>query len=44
MKPLITLLALGAAAWLVRRVMRAAGPIVRCYQPGPRLVREAHAQ
>lgn len=38
------LLALVLLALVVRRVVRAAGPIVRCYGAGPRLVREGHAQ
>jgi hypothetical protein len=31
-------------ALAVRRIARALGPIVRCYQPGYVLVREGHAQ
>jgi hypothetical protein len=44
MKYLLLAALLLALALVVRRVVKAAGPIVRCYGAGPRLVREGHAQ
>jgi cyanate permease len=41
-KPLFTLAAIVLLALVVRRVVKAAGPLINC-GTGPRLVREGHA-